>query len=147
MGSMSYTQFLFSFEGRATRSAYWLRFYLPMMVIYALMGFLTSLVMPAMDQYGTPLEAPSTTFMIMQAVFGLFAVVALWPSLAVTAKRWHDRDKSGWWTLIALIPIIGGLWMLIECGFLRGTTGSNRFGEDPLQSAGGFQQPGMEPQM
>ena len=53
-------------------------------------------------------------------------------TIIVGIKRWHDRDKSGWWSLIAFIPLIGFLWVLIECGFLAGTSGSNRFGEDPL---------------
>lgn len=48
-------------------------------------------------------------------------------------KRWHDLDKSGWWVLINFIPIVGGLWCLVECGFLKGTVGPNRFGPDPLQ--------------
>jgi uncharacterized membrane protein YhaH (DUF805 family) len=59
-------------------------------------------------------------------------LVFLYPTLAVYAKRWHDRGKSGWWTLILLIPIIGPLWALIECGFLRGTEGPNQYGADPL---------------
>ena len=59
---------------------------------------------------------------------GIFALVALIPSIIVYIKRFHDRDKSGWWVLIALIPIIGALWILIELGFLKGTPGPNRFG-------------------
>ncbi len=57
----------------------------------------------------------------------------LWPALALSTKRWHDREKSGWWNLILLIPIIGGLWFLIDCGVLPGTDGTNNFGEDPLR--------------
>ena len=48
-----------------------------------------------------------------------FAVLALyvpfiWISLAVSVKRWHDRDKSGWWILIGLVPLIGSIWQFIE---------------------------------
>ncbi len=63
---------------------------------------------------------------------GLFFLPLYWIGLAVTVKRSHDRDKSGWWILIALIPLIGAIWFLIEFGFLRGTPGPNRFGPDPL---------------
>ena len=49
-------------------------------------------------------------------------------SLAIQVKRWHDRNKSGWWVLIGLIPLIGGIWALIETGFLAGDDGENRFG-------------------
>jgi uncharacterized membrane protein YhaH (DUF805 family) len=51
--------------------------------------------------------------------------------IIVQIKGWHDRDKSGWWILINLVPCIGALWTLIECGFLPGTRGDNRFGPNP----------------
>ena len=53
----------------------------------------------------------------------------LWPAVAVSIKRWHDRDKSGWWVLVALIPLVGWLWLLVENGLLRGDAGPNRYGE------------------
>jgi uncharacterized membrane protein YhaH (DUF805 family) len=59
---------------------------------------------------------------------GIFALVALIPTVIVYIKRFHDRDKSGWWVLITLIPIIGAIWILVELGFLKGTPGLNRFG-------------------
>lgn len=62
---------------------------------------------------------------------GLVSLLLLWPAIAVSAKRWHDRDKSGWWVLIALVPVIGWLWMLIDNGFRRGTPNANRFGPAP----------------
>jgi uncharacterized membrane protein YhaH (DUF805 family) len=65
---------------------------------------------------------------------GLFALAALIPAILVDIKRWHDRDKSGWWMLIALVPIIGTIWFLIELGFLAGTPGSNRFGPPPMDA-------------
>ncbi len=62
---------------------------------------------------------------------GVVTLVLLWPSLAISIKRWHDRDKSAWWVLVGLIPLIGGLWLLIENGLMRGTAGPNRYGDDP----------------
>lgn len=59
-----------------------------------------------------------------------------WPFAAVSAKRWHDRDKSGWWVLIALVPVIGWLWLLLDNGLRRGTPGANRFGPAPAVSSG-----------
>ena len=55
-----------------------------------------------------------------------------WISLAVQVKRWHDRDKSAWWLLMNFVPFIGAIWVLVECGFLRGTEGQNNYGPDPL---------------
>ena len=58
-----------------------------------------------------------------------------WIGLSVQVKRWHDRGKSGWWGLINLIPIIGQVWVFIECGVLRSTAGDNRFGRDSVSSS------------
>ena len=145
MGSMSMMQFLFSFEGRTNRSAYWLKWTLPYVVVMVVLAVIGSMFAGPTDAYGMPLNPPGTMSMIISAITGLVGLIALWPNLGVAAKRWHDRDKSGWWTLIILVPIIGSIWMLVECGFLKGTDGPNRFGDDPLQ-AGGYQ-PAMEPQM
>jgi uncharacterized membrane protein YhaH (DUF805 family) len=57
--------------------------------------------------------------------------LSIWTGHAILVKRLHDRDKSGWWTLMAFVPGIGALWLAIECGFLKGTNGLNRYGEDP----------------
>jgi len=66
---------------------------------------------------------------------GLIFLIALcayvWIELACTAKRWHDRDKPAAMLFILFVPIIGGLWTLIECGFLEGTTGPNQYGPSP----------------
>lgn len=58
-------------------------------------------------------------------------LVLLWPMIAISAKRWHDRGKSAWWVLVTLIPLVGWLWALLENGLLRGDPGPNRFGEPP----------------
>jgi uncharacterized membrane protein YhaH (DUF805 family) len=58
----------------------------------------------------------------------IVSLLLIWPALCVQNKRWHDRDKSGWWVLIALVPVIGGIWAIVETGFLAGTSGPNRFG-------------------
>ncbi|HET9820623.1 MAG TPA: DUF805 domain-containing protein [Burkholderiaceae bacterium] len=58
-------------------------------------------------------------------------LLLLWPFLALSAKRWHDRDKPGWWVLVGLIPVVGWLWLLVENGLLAGTPGPNRFGDVP----------------
>jgi uncharacterized membrane protein YhaH (DUF805 family) len=65
---------------------------------------------------------------------GLPSALVLWPAIAVTAKRWHDRNRSGWWVLINLVPVVGSLWTLLQCGLLKGTRGTNRFGPDPLEA-------------
>ena len=61
-------------------------------------------------------------------LLGIWYAAILWPMVALTIKRWHDRDKSGWWLMVLLIPVLGSLWNFVVCGFLSGTAGPNRFG-------------------
>lgn len=58
-------------------------------------------------------------------------LMLIWPLVAVSVKRWHDRGKSGWWLLVTLVPLVGWLWALVENGLLRGDAGPNRFGKPP----------------
>ena len=60
-------------------------------------------------------------------------LLVAWPAIAISVKRWHDRDRSAWWVLVGLVPLIGQFWLLIDNGFLRGTRGPNRFGDEPSQ--------------
>lgn len=110
---ISITQVWFSFEGRIGRQTYWLKYFLPWFGIYLLAGIVDAVT-------GVPVLLP------------IMSLAGIWVALAVGAKRCHDRDRSGWFQLIMLIPIIGGLWLLVELGFLRGTIGENRFGLDPV---------------
>lgn len=63
---------------------------------------------------------------------GIVNLLLVWPTVAVSIKRWHDRDESGWWVLVALVPVVGWAYMLFVNGFLRGTPGPNRYGPPPL---------------
>jgi uncharacterized membrane protein YhaH (DUF805 family) len=65
-----------------------------------------------------------------------FLVLVFWISLSIQVRRWHDRDKSWTWAFLGFIPVIGWLWQGIECGFLEGTLGPNRFGPSPKGIAG-----------
>ena len=81
-----------------------------------------------MGPYGPENPMTISSGLITIANFGL----VLWIGLSVQIKRWHDRNKSGWWALLNLIPVIGQIWILIECGILPGTVGGNRFGRASL---------------
>ncbi len=64
-------------------------------------------------------------------VYLLSSLVLTWISTAATIKRFHDRGKSGFWILISIIPLLGPIWIFIECGFLSGTDSGNRFDVEP----------------
>jgi uncharacterized membrane protein YhaH (DUF805 family) len=113
---MDYKQFYFSPNGRVNRKQWWLWLVLPLTVI----GILLVFVDMATGRYD-----PELGVGLFSGIFGLLSLI---PAIIVYIKRFHDRDKSGWWVLIGLIPLIGPLWLLIELGFLKGTDGPNRFG-------------------
>lgn len=115
---MTLTQLLFTFEGRIGRKAWWFGF-----VVLLAAGLAASLVDWALFRSEDGLAS---------IVVGLASFLA---GIALSVKRWHDRDKSGWWYLILFVPVIGGIWMIVENGFLSGTAGPNRFGPDPLGPA------------
>ena len=63
---------------------------------------------------------------------GLFTLAMLIPNIAVSVRRLHDTDRSGWWLLIVFFPIIGSIVLLIFF-IMSGTRGANRFGPDPVE--------------
>ena len=128
---------LFSFKGRINRAKWWLGV-LILFVVQMVLWFVLAAVfglssMGAMDSSDpAAMEAAMQQMSTMMIPVGILVLVMLYPALAVYTKRWHDRNKSGWWSLIILIPIVGSIWFLVELGILRGTDGDNRYGPDPL---------------
>ncbi len=108
---LSLLQIYFSLQGRVNRKTYWLLLILPMFML----GFISAILVPYFPDY--------------YWIDSLITLLVLWPNIAVQVKRWHDRDKSGWWVLIGLIPIVGFIWALIENGFLAGDPSWNQYGE------------------
>jgi uncharacterized membrane protein YhaH (DUF805 family) len=68
--------------------------------------------------------------MVVPVVISVIAMAIA--SIAVHVKRWHDIDCSGWFVLLGLIPVLGLAANLVVCGFVPGTDGPNRFGENRL---------------
>jgi uncharacterized membrane protein YhaH (DUF805 family) len=65
----------------------------------------------------------------------ILLIPVTWASFCIAVKRWHDRGRSGWWVVIGLVPLIGNLWGLIECGFLAGTQSGNKYGPSTAKAA------------
>jgi len=106
-------------SGRAPLSElwYWYMFqFLIMFILGVLVGF---------GYYGGPLPR---NFLVL---VGIFLLVTFLPTLAVSVRRFHDMDRTGWWILIELVPNIGFIvaffWYMVP-----GTDGDNRFGPRPL---------------
>ncbi len=129
-------ELLFSFQGRINRKKIWFAFLIHILAAAAvgvIMTLLWQVVPGSVGEDGTFHVEGAASIPYLIIGFG-YLVLAVWSGLAVAVKRVHDRGRSGWFILIQLIPLIGGIWFLIEAYFLKGTTGPNRFGEDPLQA-------------
>jgi uncharacterized membrane protein YhaH (DUF805 family) len=107
-----------NFKGRAPRSEYWLF----MLAIYVL-----AFVLGAIDG----LLGTFDPFLNIGAFSGIATLVLLIPIVSVHVRRLHDTDRSGWWFLISLIPIIGTIWLIVLM-VLAGSPAVNRFGSNPL---------------
>lgn len=133
---MNFTQLLFGFNGRIRRTTYWLAAigagFVLTTVFWILLFMVGGGAALAMRGAANASSAAGAGLGVVGFVLILaYFVAIIWISLALQIKRWHDRDKSGVWVLINLIPLIGGIWSLVECGFMDGTMGPNRFGPSP----------------
>jgi len=97
-----------TFIGRASRPEFWW---------FALFNIIASLVTGTIDQALFGYE-------VLSIVYGLAVLI---PGLAVAVRRLHDTDRSGWWLLIGLVPVIG--WIVLVYWYAsEGTPGANQFG-------------------
>lgn len=142
-----FAHLFFSFRGRTKRIHYW-------GAIISL--WLANLALGKLFYSYTPVLPLSPAERVSGIIGLILTIVLQWSLLAVTVKRWHDRNRSGWMVLLGwpvlLTPIlfiflsenrampevlmwlflfIDGLvliWIVVELGFLRGTDGPNRYG-------------------
>ena len=105
------------FSGRARRKEYWF-FHLFLAIALVLLAIVDSIIGTWDPVYEVGLFS------------GIFALGSILPSIAVSVRRLHDTDRSGWWFLIQLIPLIGGIVFLVFC-CLDSSPGQNRFGANP----------------
>lgn len=107
------------FEGRARRKEYWM---------FVLGSFLIQLVTAVI--VGMLYAMTESPFVLFLAYIPGLAMLV--PSLAVSVRRMHDLDKSGWMIFVSLIPIVGGIWYLVLT-VSEGTQGENSYGPDPKE--------------
>ena len=110
-----------TFSGRARRKEYWMFF-----LISALISIVLTLLDILLGTYSVEYEAGLFS--------GLFSLLILIPSIAVVVRRLHDTDRSGWWILISLIPLIGVIVLFVFI-CLDSQPGTNRFGANPKEAA------------
>lgn len=119
-----------SFGGRSSRSDFW---------FWVLYQTIVSVILGALFGGSTMVAADggfSYNF-TGNLVSNLWSLAHFLPGLAVGIRRLHDTDRSGWWTLIALVPLVG--WIVLIVFYCQaGSAGSNRFGADSQNSAASF---------
>lgn len=104
-------------NGRARRKEYWF-FVLFYIIIVTILVFIDGMTGTFNGQYGAGLLS------------GIFVLAMIVPSITVGIRRLHDTDRTGWWILIAFIPLIGGIWLLVLFVF-NSTPGDNQYGPNP----------------
>ena len=113
------------FTGRARRSEYWF-FFLFTVLAGIVGGILDGIFRLRGGPYGStgPIQ-------------GLTQLALLLPSLAVGARRLHDTGRSGWWLLIALIPVVG--WIILLVFFVQDSQQDNQYGPNPKVLGQGYE--------
>lgn len=123
---------LFSAKGRIRRTTWWLGSVCMSLGLFSFLWvFLTTLnaVYEATHFFGP-------AYVIIAAVGDIGSVIAVvWSLACLMIKRFHDRGKAGALALICLIPLIGPIWIMIECGLLDGMPGPNEYGPSPRENA------------
>ncbi|WP_378185837.1 DUF805 domain-containing protein [Aquimarina sp. W85] len=109
-----------NFEGRARRKEYWM---------FTLFSGLIVLGLAILAGIFVAMEISSLAFVFM-GCYMVYILIVLVPSLAVTVRRLHDTGKSGWMLLIALVPLIGSIWLFVLY-VTEGDQGDNQYGPDP----------------
>lgn len=96
------------FDGRAGRAEFWW---------FALANFIIGVVLSILGQ----------VTILFTIIYAIYSIALLIPSLAVTVRRLHDTNRSGWWVLIALIPFVGVIVLIVFLA-MEGDGGSNTYG-------------------
>ena len=126
----------FDFQGRSSRSEYWWAQLFIVIVFVLLMAFAVSAYSREFEgvyESGIPIN-----FEVQMSVLGLFLLVIIIPNIALSVRRFHDLNQTGWLVLAfwfgARIPMLGILVFLanIIVFIMRGSSGPNDYGDDPL---------------
>lgn len=108
-----------TYNGRISRSQYWIGF-----LILVGVAFVIGMVLGAMGAGNEP-GAPS----LLEALLNIALIPLVF---AVYIKRFHDLGKSGWFSLLLIVPLVNILVGIFWLGFVKGTDGPNEYGEDPV---------------
>ena len=107
------------FHGRARRKEYWM---------YNLINAAVIMILVVSDSFTSPFDTGYGIGMLTS----IYSLAVIIPGIAVTVRRLHDTDRSGWWYFIGLVPVIGWIAMLVFT-IQEGDHGSNAYGDNPKE--------------
>lgn len=105
------------FSGRARRTEFWIFTLIDRVILISLF------IVPSLMNFNP--------ILVSFIAYG-YAIALFIPTLAVSVRRLHDVGKSGWMLLVGLIPIIGGIWLLI-LWIMDSDSGENKYGINPKE--------------
>ncbi len=105
------------FSGRSRRKEYW---------YFVLFNVIAAVVLSLIDMLLGTFSSSSNIGLLS----GIYSLAVIIPTLALSVRRLHDTDRSGWWILIGLVPLIGSIVLLVFY-VMDSTPGQNRFGPNP----------------
>lgn len=112
--------------GRIDRTRFWLALLLAAAIVVVPFMGLVAIIAARNARVFT-----QTTYLVIGTITIVVLCCASYVSTVACAKRFNDRGKSSWWVLVRFIPVLGAIWIVVELGFLRGTSGRNRYGSPP----------------
>jgi uncharacterized membrane protein YhaH (DUF805 family) len=115
---MDIMNLLFSYKGRIRRMHFWLAL-VGLWIVEFVVGMVLGMVFHPTMVMGMP-QFTGIGMIILWIVY----IAVLYVGGAISVKRMHDTDRSGWWVLLPIFNIV-------VCGFFAGTAGPNKFGPDP----------------
>ena len=106
-----------SFDGRINRAPFWagVLVLIGANVVLAIIGSVLGMIFGPLSYLAT-----------------IGSLILIYPAVALYAKRWHDQAKSGWWTLVALVPLLGAVYTIYMLGIKEGEPEANQYGQNPL---------------
>ena len=158
---MDWRTYLFSFDGRINRAKYWLFVLVGLLFVAVMVAIAMPYILIARRTAGAPMGGFTPLLIVTIVVEFVVLLAYLVAGFAIAIKRLHDRNKSGWWSIVflvlpsvfnligraaggpggggALFELVGlglSVWAFVELGCLRGTDGTNDYGPDPLGGGG-----------
>lgn len=131
------------FRGRSQRAEYWwfTALFALACIMAGILSWVAGIDLPGLLVQKGPIRSEQVfvnpVASAVVGIFALFCVASLIPSLAVSIRRLHDIERSGWWyvgnTIASALPVIGIIFKMIYIAYMcrDGTIGPNRYGPDP----------------